>query len=334
MMEPLWKCFPHFAIWVLTSVTMDGFICAKNTCIISQPQKAMYSILRKSRKLGLPLDLQFQLFDAVVSPILLYASEIWGHEDNAVIEKLHLRFCRILLNVNSTTAKCMVCGELGRHPMQMLVDQRLLNYWAKIVTSKEKKLNKIVYQITYHLCRSNVMQAPWIQKVKELLNECDLYNLWLQQNPPTNMKHIVKGRITDIYVERWKNNIFESPKCYNYRMYKNDLIMEKYLLLLPLPLRISFTRFRVANHKLPIEKGRFENIPRHERKCSVCDVLGDEFHYLFMCPKFKDVRSLFLGKFYSTRVNVEKYKLLMSTSNIKRLCKIAKFAKYIMKDFS
>ena len=64
----------------------------------------MYSVLRKSKekKKGLPIDLQLQLFDQAVLPILRYGVEIWGHENSDILEKLHLTFCRILLKVNNS----------------------------------------------------------------------------------------------------------------------------------------------------------------------------------------------------------------------------------------
>ena len=38
----------------------------------------MFSVLRKTRKLSLPIDVQLQMFDCMVSPILLYGSEYMG----------------------------------------------------------------------------------------------------------------------------------------------------------------------------------------------------------------------------------------------------------------
>ena len=38
----------------------------------------MYSLIKKSRSLLLPIDLQIELFDKLVKPILLYGSEVWG----------------------------------------------------------------------------------------------------------------------------------------------------------------------------------------------------------------------------------------------------------------
>ena len=57
--------------------------------------------------------------------------------------------------------------------------------------------------------------------------------------------------------------------------------MKTYLVKLPVSLRISLTKFRFSNHKLPIERGIYENLECSERKCNVCHVLGDELHFLF-----------------------------------------------------
>ena len=66
--------------------------------------------------LNLPIDLQLDLFDKLVTPILLYGSEIWTYENNDIIEKLHLRYCKYILSVNKRTTS-MVYGELGRYPL-------------------------------------------------------------------------------------------------------------------------------------------------------------------------------------------------------------------------
>ena len=60
--------------------------------MVDQTRKAMFSILRKSRKLQLPVDLQLQLFDSMVVPILLYGSEITGFENFDVLERLCTQF--------------------------------------------------------------------------------------------------------------------------------------------------------------------------------------------------------------------------------------------------
>ena len=55
----------------------------------------MYSVLSKRRTLDLPFDIMLDLFDKMVIslPVMLYASEVWGPGDNAVLERMHLLYC-------------------------------------------------------------------------------------------------------------------------------------------------------------------------------------------------------------------------------------------------
>ena len=50
----------------------------------------------------------------------------------------------------------------------------------------------------------------------------------------------------------------------------------------------SLLKFRLSNHRLPVETGRWENTPLEDRKCILCRKydIGDEFHYLFVCDHF------------------------------------------------
>ena len=56
--------------------------------LFEQAQKAMYSLLRVSKNLCLPIDVQLHLFDHMIALILLYGSEVWGCEKNDVVKKL------------------------------------------------------------------------------------------------------------------------------------------------------------------------------------------------------------------------------------------------------
>ena len=51
---------------------------------ISRAKRAMFAIVNKSRRLLLPLDILFELFDRVVLPVVLYASEIYGCNDSCI----------------------------------------------------------------------------------------------------------------------------------------------------------------------------------------------------------------------------------------------------------
>jgi hypothetical protein len=62
----------------------NGSFCKNKSKLVNQGRKALYSILKKSRKLNLPIDLQIEPFDTMVTPVLLYGCEVWGSEHNDI----------------------------------------------------------------------------------------------------------------------------------------------------------------------------------------------------------------------------------------------------------
>ena len=59
--------------------------------------------------------------------------------------------------------------------------------------------------------------------------------------------------------------------------------------------RHILTRWRLSNHDLQIEKGRYKGICRDERLCDLCEVLEDEHHAVFVCAKYEVIRQRFRG---------------------------------------
>jgi len=51
-----------------------------------------------------------QHFDSFVGATLNYACEIWGFGKSKEIERIHLKFCKILLNVKTSTTNMGVYG--------------------------------------------------------------------------------------------------------------------------------------------------------------------------------------------------------------------------------
>jgi hypothetical protein len=52
-----------------------------------------------------------------------------------------------------------------------------------------------------------------------------------------------------------------------------------------------YTKFRISNHKLLIEYGRYHQIPREERICNHCDSeIETDFHFAFECQKYENFK--------------------------------------------
>lgn len=96
----------------------------------------------------------------------------------------------------------------------------------------------------------------------------------------------------------------------------------------------ALIKYRTANHKLPVEVGRYNGTPFNERSCPFCEnSLGDEYHYLLECKRLKSHRNLYIDKNITKRPNMAKYLQLMSSNEFETLNKIGKFSACIMKIF-
>ena len=70
-------------------------------------------MMTKIKKLKLFFDIQCEMFDTLMLPILLYGSEVWGYEDLSRIEVFYRKFLKQILHVKVYTPDCMVYGETG-----------------------------------------------------------------------------------------------------------------------------------------------------------------------------------------------------------------------------
>ena len=48
------------------------------------------------------------------------------------IDKIHIKFCKILLGVRQQTPNSAVYGELGRFPFSVISKERAVKFWLKI----------------------------------------------------------------------------------------------------------------------------------------------------------------------------------------------------------
>ena len=302
---------------------------------IGKAKRAMYSLMIKSKKLRLPIDIQLELFDRLIVPIIIYGSEVWGFENLKQIEAVHTQYCKYILKLRKNTMNCMTLGELGRLDMSCTVKERMLNYWFRIMNGKEMKISTIVCNILKLLNDHGIYSSPWLGYIHTTLHELGMSNVW-QDYAKLNsswFKSAVKLRISDSYLQNWQSKINDSTQCINYRIFKTDICLDKYLIKLPLSCRIALTKFRCGNHRLPVVTGRFNGIERQNRICTLCNLnkIGDEFHYLFECPKIESNRKKYIKAYYRIRPNTFKMCQLFNSESSKELLNLAKFAKEIMK---
>ena len=96
----------------------------------------MFALLKKSKELDLPIDLQLELFDSLILPILLYGCEVWGYENVLILDGLYLKYLEYVLGLKQSTPSCMVYGETGRFPLSVYIKTQIISFWCKLVSDK------------------------------------------------------------------------------------------------------------------------------------------------------------------------------------------------------
>ena len=133
-----------------------------------------YSLLKKAKHLALPIDMQIDIFNKTVKPVLLYGCEIWGYGDLTIIERVQLKFLKYILNIKRSTPSCIVYGETGVTPISIDIKTRQISFWSKIITQDENKLTTKIYKIIH----KNYTQEPpntakkffgWLDSIRTLL---------------------------------------------------------------------------------------------------------------------------------------------------------------------
>ena len=89
----------------------------------------------------LPVDMQVELFNKLVKPIILYGCEIWGFGNVDVIERVQLKFIKYILKLKNSTPNYMVYRELGMMPLEIDIYTRIISYWGKINEQKPNTNN-------------------------------------------------------------------------------------------------------------------------------------------------------------------------------------------------
>ena len=97
----------------------------------------MLALLKRTKSLSPPPDIALMLFDTLVKPVVLYGAEVWGCENYDIVNKMKLRFCKCILH------KC-TCPN-----MYIDIKCKIVLYLARLITSKENKLCKIIYSPIY-----------------------------------------------------------------------------------------------------------------------------------------------------------------------------------------
>lgn len=313
--------------------------------------KALFKLTKSFGNFTPSVKTSTHLFDSVVKPVLLYNSEIWGSYitdvdklcnistnktkiyHNFNFEKLHLRWCKYTLGVNSKSSNIAVLAELGRYPLAIEIFTNMIKYWLRV-----KHLDKSSFAYNCYIENSNMVKSDkscWLTNVYKILSTCNMSHLMegsqyyedfqdvelVHKLRKIHHKKVIKHCIVEmrkIYSGQFCMDLFndyrlndDGNKLRTYRTFKNDMYLEKYLInIRDRDLRKYFCRLRISAHNLPIEKGRHrrpKKTPIQDRVCDLCNSgeIGNEMHLVNQCISLKTERDICFDKIKSRDASFE-----------------------------
>ena len=223
--SPIWK-YGEISIPVVSQVKYLGLIFSSNgssqqtqLTLSEQASKAVFSLHKKlCRFKCLSISIIIDLFDKFIDPILNYGSEAWGFHPAPNIERVQLRFYKRILGVKGTTQNDFIYGLLGRVPMIIHRQYRIVKYWTKIVQGKKPLYVNVLYMSSLaNIDRGNTNN--WAYNVKKLLCNTGFGDIWRAQGvfDPEGFCNAFKTRLYDVFKQEWSSRLCDSSRASFYR---------------------------------------------------------------------------------------------------------------------
>ena len=258
--------------------------------------------------------------------------------DKTPFEKVHVNFCKYILGTKKTSANLGVKAELGRQPIEKYIKTQAILYWARLNTENINPLLKESYTLSKHLDSQGVY--TWSTFIKDSTQEMniDIQKVMSCQNMEqvNKLKTWIKNITSKFYSELLENKINslnENNKLFLYKNIKVKQDQEFYLKYHNFETRRLFTKIRISDHNLLIEKGRYLKIPRDNRTCPTCKTLEDENHFLLHCQINNVLRIKLFNDMaidnpmFPNLSDTEKLVVLLNPSNINQVKKTGSFIK-------
>ena len=152
--------------------------------------------------------------------------------------------------------------------------------------------------MVYKLMLSDLDRLPnkvnWASLVRNLLMSLGFNNVWLDQ-AVGNYKGfitVLKQRLTDNFIQNWHSRLedtsraifYRSMAAFQFQSYLKTHNVSKFC--------IAISRLRMSSHRLEIEDARWVRVnraPVNDRKCTLCNVLEDEYHFVKECQRYTEL---------------------------------------------
>ena len=213
-----------------------------------------------------PIEIKLLVYDGCVLGAVLYSCECWG-DISCVEDKLRgaeMKALRAILGVKTGTTIDLIYHELRRCSIISRIYDRQFNFFTKL---SEMSANDAIAKMILDMFDDSSMLTHY-KNLEEKNGEREIIE---RENKIQSSEQSMCKYYTEL-------NLLPESQIYN-------SMLSDYF-------RVIISRWRLSNHGLCIETGRYTKPPteRKDRVCTLCRVLENEEHVIFNCPRYDDIR--------------------------------------------
>ena len=275
------------------------------TCLAESAGRALSSVITKMIKNGgFPFNVYTVLYDACVTSISDYASEITGYTQYQPTLDLHTRAIRAFLGLPKNSCNVGVLSEVDWLLPEYRTQLKMIRQYNRMLSMDNSRLTKRVYLWDKSLNEENIISS-WSREVESVFSSCDLNSVY-NTGRPFPIKCILEKMKVKFKIDQanfLKGECEQMPKLRTFLTFKKFDKMPAYVSK-PLSFlqKKIIAKIRLGSLELRIESGRFSR-PRlqvHERVCLLCrdtnqadgqePSVETEFHFIFICSHYNTLR--------------------------------------------
>ena len=73
----------------------------------------------------------------------------------------------------------MLYRELGRKPLALIIQQRIIGFWARIIAGKQTKISFLLYQLMLNDYFLHNYHYKGMKHVEDIFNNLGMSNIWV-----------------------------------------------------------------------------------------------------------------------------------------------------------
>ena len=186
-MQPVPYCTAYKYLGANINEFLDYNFTAE--CLANSAGRALSSIITKMIKHGgFPFNVYSVLYDACVTSISDYASEIMGYTQYDSTVQLHTRAIRAYLGLPKNSCSVGVQSEVDWLLPEYRTQMKMVRQYNRILSMDNSRLTKQVYMWDRSINDNNTVSS-WSSEVKNIFNSCNL-NSTYDDNRPFSLQHV------------------------------------------------------------------------------------------------------------------------------------------------